>query len=130
MTNMAQQLVDDFDGFLRAPLHYVLLDRDAKFSAQFQAILKRAGLELVLLPPQSPNCNAHLERFFRSLKDEALSRLILFSEAALRHATQEFLVHYHGERPHQGQDHRILQPGPEVGQEEGVIACRERWVDF
>src|SRR4029434_2424116 len=39
MANMARNLVDDFDGFLRAPLHYVLLDRDSKFSEQFQSIL-------------------------------------------------------------------------------------------
>jgi hypothetical protein len=126
MASKARQLVDDFEGFVRAPLHYVVLDRDAKFTEQFQAILERAGLELVRLPPQSPNCNAHLERFFRSLKDETLSWLILFSETALCQATQEFLVHYHGERAHQGLGHRILEPGPEVGQAEGVVACRER----
>jgi putative transposase len=126
MANMARQLVDDFEGFLRAPLHYVLLDRDAKFTEQFQAILERAGLELVRLPPKSPNCNAHLERFFRSLKEETLSRLILFSETALCHATQEFLVHYHRERAHQGLGHRILEPGPEIDQHEGILACRER----
>ena len=45
---------------------------------------------------------------------------------ALCKATSEFLLHYHGERAHQGLDHQILQPGPEVGQKIGVIACRER----
>jgi Integrase core domain len=126
MANMARHLVDDFDGFLRAPLHYVLFDRDSKFTEQFQAILKRTGLELVRLPPRSPNCNAHLERFFRSLKEETLSRLILFGEAALCHATEEFLAHYHRERAHQGLGHRILEPGREVGQQQGILACRER----
>jgi len=67
-----------------------------------------------------------LERFFRSLKEEALSRLILFGETALRNATNEFLLHFHAERAHQGMDHRILQAGPEVGQKVGVITCRER----
>ena len=58
------------------------------------------------LPPKSPNCNAHLEHFFRSLKDETLSRLILFGEAALFNAIEEFLAHYHRERAHQGMGHR------------------------
>ena len=78
------------------------------------------------LPPRSPNCNAHLERFFRSLKDETLSRLILFGEAALCNAIEEFLAHYHRERAHQGLGHRMLEPGLEVGQQDGEIDCRER----
>jgi putative transposase len=126
MAQMARNLTDAFDGFLRAPVRYVLMDRDTKFTAEFQAILTAADVKPVLLPPKSPNCNAHLERFFRSLKDEALSRIIFFGEAALRETVNEFLIHYHRERPHQGMDHQILQPGPEVGQKTGVIACRER----
>lgn len=123
---MSRNLTDAFAGFLRAPVRYVLLDRDAKFTAEFHSILTAAEVKPVLLPAKSPNCNAHLERFFRSLKQEALFRLILFSETALRQATTEYLRHYHGERAHQGLGHHILQPGPEVGQEVGVIACRER----
>ena len=126
MAQMARNLTDAFDGMLRAPVRYVLLDRDTKFTAEFQALLKAADVEPVLLPPKSPNCNAHLERFFRTLKEEALARIIPFSETALRKTTTEFLLHYHGERPHQGLDHRILQPGPEVGQKEGTLVCRER----
>ena len=126
MAKMARNLTDAFDGLLRAPVRYVLLDRDAKFTAQFQAMLRAAGVQPILLPPQSPNCNAHLERFFRTLKEEALSRMIFFGEKALWKATMEFLLHYHGERAHQGLDHRILQPGPEVGHKEGMLVCRER----
>src|SRR5262249_8638841 len=55
---------------------------------------------------KSPNCNAHLEHFFRSLKDETLSRVILFGKAALFNAIEEFLAHYHRERAHQGLGHR------------------------
>ena len=52
--------------------------------------------------------------------------MIFFSESALRNAVENFLVHYHTERPHQGLDHKILQPGDEVGQQVGTIECRER----
>ena len=115
MERMARHLTDEFEGFLRSPVRYVLLDRDAKFTAKFQSILRSADLQLVLLPPKSPNCNAYIERFFRSLKSEALSRMIFFGEKSLCHATREFLIHYHRERAHQGLDHRILEAGPEVG---------------
>jgi hypothetical protein len=126
MAQMARNLTDAFDGFLRLPVRYILMDRDTKFTAEFQCILTAAAVKPVLLPPQSPNCNAHLERFFCSLKEEALSRIILFGEAALRETVHEFVLHYHGERAHQGMEHQILQPGPEVGQKTGVSVCRER----
>jgi len=126
MAQMARNLTDAFDGFLRAPVRYVLMDRDAKFTAEFQATLRAADVKPVLLPPQSPNCNAYVERFFRSLKGEALARIIWIGEKALCQATTEFLLHYHGERHHQGLEHRILQPGPEVGRKEGTLECRER----
>ena len=126
MTQMARNLTDAFEGFLRPPVRYVLMDRDTKFTAAFQAILIAADVKPVLLPPQSPNCNAHLERFFRSLKDEALMQVIFFSENALRETVNDFLIHYHGERPHQGLDHQILMPGPDAGQQTGEIVCRER----
>src|SRR5262249_39448072 len=101
-------------------------DRDSKFTDQFRAILAAAGVEPVLLPPKSPNCNAFLERFFRGLKEEALEKFIFFSETALRRTVEEYLLHFHGERNHQGLDHRIPVPGPEVGRKEGELVCRER----
>ena len=126
MAQMARNLTDAFDGFLRAPVRYVLMDRDAKFTADFQATLTAADVKPVLLPPKSPNCNAHLERFFRSLKEEALARVLFFGEQALRQAVEQFLVHYHTERAHQGLGHQILEPGPEAGRQTGEIVCRER----
>jgi putative transposase len=126
MAQMARNLTDPFDGFLRAPVHYVLLDRDTKFTAAFQATLQSSDVKPVLLPAQSPNCNAHIERFFRSLKEEALMRVLFFGEKALLRAVEQFLIHYHSERAHQGLGHQILEPGPEVGQTAGDIVCRER----
>ena len=70
MEQMARNLTDAFDGFLREPIRYVLMDRDTKFTATFQEILRSAVLKPVLLPPRSPNCNAYIERFFKSLKTE------------------------------------------------------------
>jgi transposase InsO family protein len=125
MQQVARNLTDAEDGFLSGK-RYVLMDRDGKFSPAFRAILKSAGVEPVLLPPRSPNLNAHLERFHRSLKEECLDRMIFFGEASLRNAVQEFLTHYHAERNHQGLDNRLIEPGPKVGQTTGTIECRER----
>jgi len=125
MTQVARNLTDAEDGLLIGR-RYVLMDRDGKFCPAFRAILKTEGVEAVLLPPKSPNLNAHLERFHRSLKAECLSRLIFFGETSLRKAVTLFLEHYHAERNHQGLDNRILVPGGEVGRTSGEIECRER----
>ena len=54
--------------------------------------------------------NAHLERFFGSLKSECLDRLILFGEKAMRNAVNQYLAHYHAERPHQGLNNELIVP--------------------
>src|SRR5205809_1669540 len=73
------------------------------------------------------HANSYAERRVRSVKEECLSRLILFGESSLRRALQQYLEHYHGERNHQGKDNRILFPSrPEVRMNMGTVRCRER----
>jgi putative transposase len=63
----------------------------------------------------------------RSVKDEALSRLILFGEASLRHALEEYVEHDHHERNHQGKGNVLLFPA--VSQDtvrQGPLQCCER----
>ncbi len=91
---------------------YLIHDRDAKFCSSWQEILDAAGVTPIKLPPRSPNLNAHAERWVRSVKEEALSQLILFGEGALRKVLQEYVTHYHHERPHQGKGNELLLPKP------------------
>ena len=125
MKQVARNLTNAEDGFLKGK-RYVLMDRDSKFSAAFRQVLRDAGTEPVLLPPRSPNLNAHLERFHLSLKSECLDRLIFFGEKGLRRAVHSYLSHYHGERNHQGLNNRLIEAGPEVGHATGNVHCRER----
>ena len=102
-------------------------DRDTKFCAAFQQIIDDAGVERVVLPPRLPNLNAYAERWVRSVKDEALSLLILFGEASLRHALHEYVEHYHHERNHQGKDNVLLFPTISQGTvRAGPLQCREQ----
>jgi putative transposase len=78
-------------------LHRYLHDGDTKFSLAFKQIIDNAGVQRVPLPPRSPNLNAIAERWVRSVKDEALSRLILFGERSLWHTLHQYLAHYHTE---------------------------------
>lgn len=93
----------------------------------YDDILDNAGVKRLPLPPRSPNLNSIAERFVRSVKEEALSRFILFGEKSLRHVLTEYLAHYHAERPHQGKGNVILFPRPRPdGAADGPIECRER----
>ncbi len=102
------------------------MDRDTKFCEAFREILEDEDVKPLRLPPRSPNLNANLERYFRSLKDECLSRMIFFGEKSLRRADNSYVAHYHAERNHQGLDNKIIGPGSEVGNGIGKIECRER----
>ena len=72
--------------------------------------------------------NAHAERWVRSVKDEALSKLILVGESSLRHALRDYLTHYHEERNHQGKGNVLLFPSRQepTGCLEHSVRCRER----
>ncbi len=81
----------------------------------------------VPLPPRSPNLHAYAERWVRSVKDEALSRMILFGEASLEHVLHEYVDHYHLERNHQGKGNVLLFPSARpAGGADGPLQCRER----
>ena len=125
MKQIARELTNFEDGFLNGK-RYLLMDRDATFSAAFRGILQGEHVEPVRLPRRSPNLNAYIERYFGSLKSECLSRMIFFGENMLRRAIGQFLLHYHEERNHQGLDNKIIEPKEEVGQGHGEIECRER----
>jgi putative transposase len=109
MTQIARNLTDLNDGFLRGK-RYLILDRDSKYCDAFRRVLVREGIQVIRLPPHSPNLNAFAERFVRSIKEECLSRMIFFGQASLQHAIRQFIAHYHTERNHQGLENRLLQP--------------------
>src|SRR5262249_44040989 len=79
MQQCARQLTDPCEGFLLGK-RYLIHDRDTKFTPAFDGLLKTSGVEPIRLPPQSPNLNAHCERFVRSIKEEVLDRMIFLGE--------------------------------------------------
>jgi putative transposase len=126
MVQVARNLTMEAWGFL-SPGQYLIHDRDGKYCLAFQQLIDAAGVKRVPLPPRSPNLNAYAERWVRSVKEEALSRLILFGERALRHALTEYVAHYHHERNHQGKGNVLLFPTSRADERcVGLIHCRER----
>ena len=62
MTQLARNLIDAGDGFLRG-VQYLILDRNPLYSAAFRRLLRDSGVKPLLLPERSPNLNAFAERF-------------------------------------------------------------------
>jgi putative transposase len=88
MEQVARNLTDSFEGFLRGATH-LIHDRDPLFTQAFYKILKNGGVTTVKLPPRSPNLNAFAERFVRSIKEECLSRVVVLGEGHLRLLVRE-----------------------------------------
>jgi putative transposase len=130
MIQIARNVTMEEWGFL-SPGDYLIHDRDGKYCPAFQHILEAAGVKRVPLPPRSPNLNAYAERSVRSVKEECLSRLILFGEASLHHALTQYVEHFHHERNHQGKGNVLLFPtvSPDTARQ-GPIQCRERLGGF
>jgi len=125
MAQMARNAVDEPAGAVRR-CRYLLHDRDAKFCAAFQDVFASEGIRCLRLPPRSPNLNAFAERWVRSVKEECLSKLILFGERSLRRAVTEFVAHFHSERNHQGKGNALLFPAPATLTARQRVRCRER----
>lgn len=123
MAQVARNLTDSADGFLRKK-QYLIVDRDALFSAPFQAILQSADVSLVRTAVQAPNMNAFAERFVRSIKSECLDRMIFVGRDSLDRAIREFTAHYHAERPHQGLGNTLISGPPPRGN--GRVLVRDR----
>ena len=126
MTQIARNMTMVDWGFL-SPGQYLIYDRDGKYCPAFQQMIEAVGAKPISLPPRSPNLNAYAERWIRSVEDETLSRLILFGERSLRYALNEYVTHYHTERPHQGKGNVVPMPSPPYrAARQGPIRCHER----
>jgi putative transposase len=125
MSQIARNLTDSEDGILIGK-RYLIRDRDPLFTAEFLSVITETGVESVKLPPRSPNRNAYAERFVRSIKESCLNRMIFFSEESLRTAIQNFVVHYHSERNHQGLRNQLISPEPDHLRSAGEIQRRQR----
>ena len=122
---VARNITDPVDGFLLG-VHYLIMDRDTIFTAEFRSHLEREAVKAVRLPPRSPNLNAYAERFVRTIKESCLDRMIFFGERTLWNAINELVEFYHHERNHQGLGNRLIDPPEGIGVTRGLVACRER----
>lgn len=122
MKQIATNLIDPFCGFLKDK-KCLVHDRDPLFTKDFIQILSSAKIKTVKTLPLAPNLTPFVERFIRSIKSECLDKMLIFGERHLNYIIDEYVKHYHQERPHQGLENNIIEPPPQGG---GDIVCHER----
>jgi hypothetical protein len=71
------------------------------------------GIEGIPTPYYAPNANPHIERFHRTLREDALNHFIFFNAANVGRIVREFIEYYNGARPSQA-THAIPDPYPEL----------------
>ena len=128
MSQMARNLTDPVDGFLRNA-KYLIHDRDPLFTDAFEAILRPRGIKGVKIPVQSPNRSPYAERFVETIRHECLNYVVFFGERHLRYVVKEFMVHYHAERLHQGLGGQLAKKEAGTANDNrasGKVACRSR----
>ncbi|MEE4598934.1 integrase core domain-containing protein [Streptomyces sp. DSM 41524] len=97
-----------------AEFTHLIRDRDAKFTAAFDAVFASEDITVTKIPPRSPNCNPHAERFIRSVREECSDRVLLFGRGHAEKVLHDYARHFNSHRPHQGRDQLAPNDNPNV----------------
>lgn len=88
----------------------LIRDRDAKFTAAFDAVFASIGIRTLPIAPQAPRMNAYAERFVRTVRAECTDRMLIAGEQHLRVTLSEYIGHYNTGRSHQGEGMGLRAP--------------------
>lgn len=109
---MARNLVADLDD-ARCRFTHLIRDRDAKFTAVFDAVFASVGIDVVLSAPQAPRMNAIAERWISSVRRECTDRILITNHGHLYVVLHTYIEHYNAGRSHQGHGVGLRAPDDE-----------------
>jgi len=98
-TQQARNLVMDLHD-AGATVKYLIRDRDSRYTAAFDAILRSEDIAIVKTGIQVPRMNAIMERWVRTCRAELLNRTLIVNRSHLLHALREYETFYNEHRPH------------------------------
>jgi hypothetical protein len=112
-TQQTRQLMWEL-GDRASRFHYLIRDRDATFTAAFDAVLASEGVTVVKIPPRSPNCNPHAEPFVRPVRQECTDHVLLLNRSHAEKILRDYARHFNEHRPHQGRSQLAPNDDPTI----------------
>jgi hypothetical protein len=115
VTQQARNLFMELAGQV-GRFQFLLRDRDAKFTAAFDAAFTAEGIQVLRTPVRAPRANAYAERWVGTVRRELLDWMLIFGCRQLRSVLAEYVDHYNVHRPH-----RTLGQAPPLGPGEPTV---------
>jgi transposase InsO family protein len=121
--NLVMTIGDDIGRF-----RFLIRDRDAKFTAAFDAVFAAEGIAVLVTPVRAPRANAYAERWVGTVRRELLDRMLIFRCRQLQLVLTEYADHYNVHRPHRalGQASPLGPDEPAVVVPVGRVVRRDR----
>jgi transposase InsO family protein len=91
-------------------VRFLIRDRDSKYSAAFDEVLRSERIRTAKTPVRAPRANAIAERFVRTVRSECLDWLLILNRRHLERVLRVYVDHYNTQRPHRGVG--LRPPGP------------------
>lgn len=109
VTQVARNFAADLEEAGRR-FRFLVRDRDTKFTTSFDAVFASIGIKSIRTSVRSPRANAFAERWVRTVREECLDHLLVYSRRHLESVLAEYVNHYNQARPHRGL--QLAPPSP------------------
>ena len=80
--------------FLATGAGYLVRNNDDKCEERFRAVAEGTGIEVVRIPPRSPNLDPICERFLSPVPRECLDHIVIVSKRQLRRVLRQYADNY------------------------------------
>jgi putative transposase len=83
-----------------AQFTFLIRDRDAKFTAVFDAVFASEVIRILRTPVRASRANAIAERWIGTVRRELLDRMLIVNRRHLQTVLAEYVAHFNDHRPH------------------------------